>query len=377
MMKGFDPDLTWLELDEHQRLTARGFIVADGEALKVNPEYLLPRQVAEKRPEVSVAMVELDRDGAGRLLLRREVRFGFALRKIAHTDFFQSLGLRTPGRYLLIYFDTRGARDALLHSFDMEMLRWLGTKPPVSDKEIDASYWAQISDTMARFEILWNEDRSPADYWVPEFREANVRAKPDEVAVVPSEVPAFAIFMISARHNPATVRASFHTQLKAPQFKKWHPPCVDFWRSLTIESHRFPRNPDGTKRIELDERGQPIREKIVRHLFDPKEHLPSAEKPTRSARRKDLWLGLAANDVAIRGLPLGKGNAAGAFLLEHSPGCDALRNAQRSAARRLEELDKAAGRLDKNLSHWNDQSTKLEKAGFFQAAAGAEARSRR
>src|SRR6266542_6904812 len=26
MMKGFDPDVTWLELDEHQRLTARGFI---------------------------------------------------------------------------------------------------------------------------------------------------------------------------------------------------------------------------------------------------------------------------------------------------------------------------------------------------------------
>ena len=81
-------------------------------------------------------------------------------------------------------------------------------------------------------------------------------------------------------------------------------------------------------------------------------------------------LAKAAHDVATAGLPLGKGSVEGAFLLDHSPSYDALHNAQRSAARRVKELDLAAGRLDKNLAYWNDQSAKLQKMGFFQAAAG-------
>jgi hypothetical protein len=108
----------------------------------------------------------------------------------------------------------------------------------------------------------------------------------------------------------------------------------------------------------------------VRHLFDPAKHLPATKKPTRSARRKDLWLGLAANDVTESGLTLGKSSVEGEFLLKHSPSYHALHNAQRTAKRRLNELDDAAGRLDKNLAHWNDQSVMLEAVGFFKAAAG-------
>lgn len=371
LMKGFDPDLTWLELEPTQRLTARGFIVAGGAALKVNPEYLLPRQVAEKRPRLSMGMVELGRNGLGHLTLAKKMCDGFALEKVAHTDFFRKLRLPTPGHYVLIFFDTRGARDALLDAFDIEMLRWLGTKPPLQGGEMDASYWAKVAMATERLAIRWNpEDRTPVEFWTPEIRDANVRVKPTELVVIPSEDPAFAILVVSARHNPATVRAAFHTQLKAGQFKKWHPRCIKFWKALTIESHQFPRNPDGTKRIELDERGHPIRQKVVHHLFDPERDLPSAKKPTRSARRRNPWLGLAANDVATAGLPLGKGTIEGAFLLGRSPSYDALHNAQRSAARRLKELDDTVGRLDKNLAHWNDQSAKLQKMGFFKAAAG-------
>lgn len=57
-------------------------------------------------------------------------------------------------------------------------------------------------------------------------------------------------------------------------------------------------------------------------------------------------------------------------MLKHSVSYHMLHNAQRSAKRRLDELDDAAGRLDKNLAHWNDQSVKLEAVGFFRAAAG-------
>ncbi len=114
LVKGFDPDLTWLELEQLQRLTARGFIVADGVALKVNPEYLLPRQVAEKRPRLSMGMVELGRNGSSHLTLVKKVCGGSALEKVALTDFFRKLQISAPGRYLFIFFDTRGARDALL-----------------------------------------------------------------------------------------------------------------------------------------------------------------------------------------------------------------------------------------------------------------------
>jgi hypothetical protein len=240
MMKGFDPDLTWLELEEHQRLTARGFILGNEEALKVNPEYLLPRQVADNRPGLSVGMVELGRDGSGNLSLVKEVYGGFALRKVAHAEFFRKLMLQSPGRYVFIFFDTRGARDALLQALDRGMLEWLGTTSAVGT-EVDASYWEKIVKNTERFAILWNpDDRTPVEFWTPEVREANVRLKANEQAVIPSEEPAFAIFVASARHNPVTIRAAFHTRLKTAHFKNWHSRCVDFWKTLTIEIQRLP-----------------------------------------------------------------------------------------------------------------------------------------
>jgi hypothetical protein len=253
------------------------------------------------------------------------------------------------------------------------MLGWLGTRPPAAGAEVDASYWEETVKNSERFAILRNpEDGTPVEFWTPDVRQANVRLKANEQTVIPSEAPAFAIFLATARHNPATIRAAFHTQLKAAHFRNWHPQCVEFWRTLTIETHKLPRSSDGTKRIELDERGHPIRQKVMRHLFDPRKHLPSARKQTRSAQRKDLWLGLAANDVVEAGLILGKRSVEGAFLLKYSPNYHTLHNAQRSAKRRLDELDDAAGRLDKNLAHWIDQSVNLEAMAFFRAAAGED-----
>ncbi len=368
MMKGFHPNLNWLELEQWQRLTARGILVGEGVALKVNEEYVLPRQVAEK-PCVSVGMVRLVRDASGQVKLVRDRPTAHALGQIEDTEMFRGLPLATPGQCVCVIFDTRGGRDALLESFDAAMLRWLGTRPPVSGQKMDALYWARVAKDNARLAVRWNpDDGTPVEFWTPEFRDANVRVKASEQALIPSDDPPRAIFMVSARHNPATVRAAFHTQLKS--FKKWHPQCVAFWETLTIETTRFPRNPDGTDRIEIDERGFPIREKVVRNVFNPKRDLPSPVKPKRSARRKDPWLGLAARDVVTAGRPLGKNTPEGVFLLGHSPNYHALHNAQRSAETWLKELDETAGRLDKNLAHWNDQSAELAAIGFFRAAAG-------
>ncbi|MGO9202359.1 MAG: hypothetical protein ACLQM8_17670 [Limisphaerales bacterium] len=238
---------------------------------------------------------------------------------------------------------------------------------------MDAGYWKAISEKAERFPVLWNpETGTPVQYWVPEREALDARAKPDEIAVIPSDEPGFAIFLISARHYPATVRASFHTQLKRRNFEQWHPRCVEYWKTLTVEFPQLPRTPDGRVRIELDAQGYPIREKVIRRLFDPERHLPPRDKPAKSAARKDPWLGLAAFDVAREGLPLGKGSAEADFLLNHATDYNALQNAQRSATRRIEELDEIAGRLDKNLDHWIKESVRLKHLGLFDAAAGSD-----
>lgn len=367
MMKGFDPALTWLELEQWQRLTARGFLIGEGVALKVNQEYVLPRQVAEK-PCVSVGIVRLARNDSGHLRLIRDRPTAQAVGNVENTDFFRDLPFDAPGQCVCVIFDTRGGRDALLDSFDAAMRQWLGP-PPVPGEKMDADYWAGVSKENERLAVRWNpEDGAAVEFWTPEIHESNVRVKASEQALIPSDDPPLAIFMVSARHNPATVRAAFHTQLKS--FKKWHPQCVAFWKTLTVTYPQLPKNQDGTDRLEVDESGKIIYEQVTRNVFDPRNDLPSPVKPKRSARRKNPWLGLAANDVVTTGLPLGKRTAEGAFLLDHTTSCDALHNAQRSAETWLKELDETAGRLDKNLAHWNDQSAELASIGFFQAAAG-------
>jgi len=377
MMQGFDPALAWVELDQGRRLWARGFVVGDGCAIKANSEQLLPRQTLVL-PDVGVGMVELGPDGSDQMVLLRQVCNGFSVGKVAATDPFRRLQLRA-GLYLHVYFDTRGARDALVEALDVEMQRWLGTPAPAEGTKMDASYWRKVSTASQRLPIQWQlrngaggqEERIASEFWTPKIHGSdNVRVPANERAIVPSEMPAFAILLVSARHNPARVRGVFQTQLKAPQFRKWHPLCVEFWKTLFHEKMGVPINPDGSLRDEVDAQGKMIYERVKIPLFRPNEHLPSLRKPVRVAWLKEPWLGLAANDVVLEKLPLGKGSNEGAFLLERSRSYHALRNAQRSVARRLTELDGSAGRLDKNLGHWNDESERLASSGFFRAVAG-------
>jgi len=208
----------------------------------------------------------------------------------------------------------------------------------------------------------------PVEYWAPDSRFLGVQAKQSEVAVIPSEEPGYAILLVCARHNPATVRAALHTRLKAGPFKEWHSRCVEYWKSLLIERPALVTNPDGS--VALDGNGRRIYRKVALPLFNPARHLPPATKPAKSGRRVDLWLGLAANDAVAAGEGLGKRGVKGELLLEHCVSVSALWNHQRSAAKRLAELDGAAGRLDKNLTYWNDKSTELAAMGLFEAAAG-------
>ena len=356
LINHFNPALTWLELRNEERLKAQGFVLGEKEALRGNGEYLLPRQKADP-PKLGFAVVELGLDNSGHIVLSKQVTPGISLNQVAHLDFFRHLALQ-PGRYVSVFFDTRGARDALLAAFDDELDRWVGN-------------WSVAMEESGRFAILWNgEGYVPVEYWAPQSSSGNVRAKRNEVAVIPSDNPGFAILLVSARHNPATVRASFHTHLKSGLFRQWRSRCVDYWKTVTVESSEFVRNPDGT--VAADENGSPLRRPVLRYLFNPEKHLPPKKKAFRSARRSDLWFGLAANDVVVRGLVLGKTSAEGAFLygLSKTMPYATLRNHQRSAARRLKELDQSAAHISEALARQNRENAKLAKSGFFDAAAG-------
>ena len=373
IMKGFNPDLTWLELAESQRLTARGFLLGDGVAFKVNAEYVLPGQVV-KKPRVSGGLLQLVRDASGEMKLLPDKPIAQSLGLIEDTELFRSLPLAAPGEYVYVIFDTRGSREALLESFDAAMLGWLHTAPPGSGEKMDAVYWAKVAKNHERLVVWRSPDGTPVEFWTPENPADDgdrIRAKMDEQALLPSDDLPRAIFMISSRHNPATVRAAFHTKLKAAQFKKWHPEFVAFWKTLTVSFTQLPKNRDGSDRVEFDERGKIIYERAKRPVFDAREHLPAPHQPRRSTRRKNAWLGLAAHDVVAGGLPLGKNTTEGAFLLGiTTTSYDGLHNAQRATQKWLRELDESAGRLDKTLGHWNNESKKLASCGFFKAAAG-------
>jgi hypothetical protein len=144
--------------------------------------------------------------------------------------------------------------------------------------------------------------------------------------------------------------------------------CVEYWKTVTIEGSELVRNSDGT--IAADEKGFPLRRPVVHYLFNPERHLPPTKKAVRSAHRSDLWFGLAANDVVVSGLALGKTSAEGAFLYGHAKNYAALANHQRSAALRLQELDRSAESLREALERQNKQATALAEMGFFEAAAG-------
>jgi hypothetical protein len=348
LLGGFDPSLTWLELGEAQRLKARGFVLASEMALKVNSEYLLPRQIAD-RPRVGFDVVELSRDSSRDLILSKQLTFKGPLSRIARTDYFRRLGL-SCGRYICVHFDTRAARDALLQAFDEELNRWVGD-------------WHTKMKNNRRIPILWSgEDHVPVEYWVPSA-DAGVRAKGNEIAIIPSEQPGIAMLLVSARHNPSTVRGVFHSHLKSSQFKEWYRRCVDYWKTVTVEVSEPVKNSSGAALV--DANGIPLWRQAVRHVFDPKRHLRPKQKQHRSAKRTDLWLGLAGNDVVTDGVVLGKTSPEGRFLLEYRNNLTELLNRQRSAARRIKELEAPAATLPEALALYAEENFRLAQAGFF------------
>jgi hypothetical protein len=343
LMHGFDPSLTWLELPKQQRLLEQGYVFDQNKATKVNPEYVLPRQTPMEADAAHIRLCPVARDSTGKFYVSLRPHFSQGLTQVSDCPFFRGLQIKAPppggGPYvdsrlakscLSIYFDTRFGRDQLLAVLKAKRQFWesapfLGTK----------------------------------------------RLGMDEVHIIPSDEPPFAIFLAPATCNKDRLLAAFHTQLKTPQRKKWFPRCVEHWKTLKVEIPKTVRSPDGS--TQADARGFPVRVKLTRALFDPAKHLLSKNTTPKSARRVNPWLGLAANDVVEACLPLGKTSEGGAFLLDRCASSSDLRNHQRSAARRLRELDTSFGRADKNLAHWLNKSATLAQMGLFVAAAGKNA----
>lgn len=354
VLGGFDPDLTWLGLTERQRLSARGYAVADTEAIKVAPAYTLPRQTLRPSFAMEVTLCEIDRNSAGQMILSKGKEAPLA--EVTRFPFFQTLSLATPGRYLCVYFDTRLGRETLLAALC--------------------------------------EQRQ---FWTPGPQCGSSRLKDDEVHVIPSDMPPFAIFLAPAKSDAARLQAAFHTQLKAAQRGDWFLRCVEHWKTVKVEFPMVVPKADGT--IEIDCRGFPVLTKVTRYLFDPKQHLPPEQKQGKSAGRAGLWLGLAASDVVRQGKSLFKRRPEIDFLITHcqawrtyseratksgkqdfpeqrqarKKSCHELRNHHTSAKVRLEELDEMFGRLDKNLEHWIKENTKLAQSGFFSVVANGAA----
>lgn len=368
LMRDFDPDKTWLELMSQQRLSAQGYIFTDQGASKVKPGDTLPRQIAQAGFGMSVGICEINRDGAGKLVISKYIRGCEQLRHVVNTDLFQRLKLTTPSQYFFAYFDTRLGRETLLAAWCEKVIRWLQLPRACIEAESESGvvYWQNIVKKSRRFGVCFHHETcKPIETWEPTESSTDIRPMQGEVHVIPSFDPAFAIYLIPARHNLLTIRRAFYTQLKSAKFKEWHRRCVEYWKTLTCEMTRFPKNPDGIKRIERDGTGQLVREKFVRPKFEPKVHLPPKAKPGKSAKRVDLWLGLAANDLVGGGIPFGKSSVEGRFLREQAESWETLRNHQRSAATRLKELETRYGRLDKKLAYRIKETVERALDSFF------------
>ncbi len=369
----FDPKSHWLELSDNQRWSARGYTIHNGTPIKLADELLLPRQTSLQPNSVAVGICEIDRNSNGHLLVK-PIRDGDVLEQVQNAEWFQRLQfpntLTFPARFLYAHFDTRQSRNVLLDAWDQQMIEWLGL-PKIEDaSEYD---WKKIAAAKNSFAVLWNPGtREPQDFWTPDANTKTLTSRPKqhEIHVVPSNVLPFAILLVPATHSPVTFRAAFHTQLKKARFDKWFPSCVAHWKTQTVEIPIASHNADGG--FKRNAKGFQVYEKIVRFLFDPKEHLPQKQKTAKSARRVNPWLGLAANDVVCRGQSLLKktpatdflckfcaaGNSAEPFAIRRRKSSYELRNHQRSAKERLDELDNLFGNLDKALDDCLDENTK-------------------
>lgn len=343
LMHNFDPALDWLQLSEEQRMMAKGCVIGEKEILRTNPEHTLPRQTASDPDILTLGLCQIVKSSAGGLTVRKtdpgwqNVATATQLQNLKQ---LQALQPETPARYLYVYFDTRVCSKTLL-------------------------------DALGREE----------QFWKPEH-DLQFRLKSSRVHVIPSEQPPFAIFLTPATCDLPYLRAAFHTQLKQPRRRGWLHQCVKHWNTLSVTVPELVRDPDGM--VLLDAKGFPVRRTVCRPLFDPKKHLEQKGIPTKSARRVDLWLGLAADDLA-RGQGLGaKALLVGRLIeqtkrwpeLQNVPAdcrrkkcLQELRNHQKSARSRLNEIDISVGRLDKALGDKLKKSAMLARFGVFAAAS--------
>jgi len=322
-MYSFDPALSWLQLLNKQRLLAEGYVTGKGKALKVSPELLLPRQTSAPDFAASIRLCEINRNSTKQLFISKLIHGGEDLEHVAPFEFFQKLEFRkTPAECLYVYFDTRLGRDQVLDAVRAEKQCW-GSNP----------------------------------------RSGSTRLKRSQVWVIPSNDPPFAIFLVPANCDKERLVSALHTQLMSSRRREWFPRCVDHWKTCTVNDTELVRDRDGS--IQIDARGFPVRRRVIRHLFDPTKHLPPEQKPRKSAGRHNLLLGLAANDVFQQKHSLSKSNQEVTFLLEQTKSLTELRNLQRSARRRLVELDAKMGRLDKSLDRCIQENESLGRIGFF------------
>jgi hypothetical protein len=344
LMHNYNPTLSWLQLPLEQRLTAKGYVVGEQIALKAARELVLPRQTSAAAFAASIRLCEISRNSAKQFFVSKLIHGGEDLKQVTPSKFFQKLRLRkTPAQYLYVYFDTRLGREPVLAAIKAEQ-----------------------------------------QFWTTDPAAGSTRLKKDQVWVIPSNEPPFAIFLAPASCDKERLLAALHTQLKAPQRQEWFPRCVDHWKTCTVADTELVRKPDGT--IQADSRGLPLRRRVIRPLFDPEKHSPSKETPHKSATRTNLLLGLAANDVVRQKHSLSKTNPDVIYLQKQTESwasetstkmpswhrlrksLSELRNHQRSAKRRLMELDTQMGRLDKKLDRCIEQSTELAQRGFFRTA---------
>lgn len=360
IFNGFDPNLTWLELNTQQRVMAKGYIVHNEQAIQTNAVLALPNPMLK----VSVHLCGLDRNPAGQLFVRTlalhdgkhlKIHGGEELKKVEQFQFFQNLNLATPDKYLYIYFDTRFSRETLLSALVKQRQFW------PSDPDSGAS-----------------------------------RLKSEVVHVIPSNEPPFAILIAPGSCNLTSLAAAFHTQLKATRHDVWFPKCVEHWKTLKVEFQQARRNPDGS--FQLNKNRLPIYETITRPLFNPEEHLKRKTSTRKTSARR--WLELATLDMKREKKSLFKRTPKTNLLIAQCKAwrgynersaklgkrdcqeerkarrasCHELRKCQAHASKQLATLDKTFGRLDKNFSHWVKQNSKLDQSGFFAAAAARPAK---
>jgi hypothetical protein len=355
IINGFDPNSTWMELNKQQRDMAKGNITHQEETIQTNAGLALPNPTLK----MSVHLCGLDRNRAGQLFVRElqiesgkllKIHSGEHLKSVKQFQFFQNLNLATPGKYIYIYFDPRFSRETLLSALGEQEQFW------ESDPDSGAS-----------------------------------RLKSEDVHVIPSNEPPFAILIAPVSRNLTKLAAAFHTQLKAARRAVWFPKCVEHWKTLKVECQQARRNPDGS--FQQNQDGFPILETISRPLFKPKEHLKRKTSTGKFSARR--WLALATLDMKQEKKSLFKRTPETNLLISQCrawraynersaklgkriipeerkarrASCHELRKCQTHASKQLATLDKTHGRLDKNFSHWVKQNSKLDHSGFFAAAA--------